>query len=309
MPRTIFTLVLFSTSLLVAPPADAFWGRWGGWGGWGVGWSGGWGWGGWCPGGCACGGWGPGGCSCGFAGAGFCGGAYGPWGASPFIRPYVTVMPAYPGLIAVPSIRPQMPVVPSSALPTLTNADLARVLSRVANVEARRKAERSLVEGDELFREQNYHSALQRYKLAASTAPDLAEAHWRKGHALVATHNYDLAITAFKRAMELQPATKRGFRLDDIYGPAGMTKTLHFESLAEWALERTESSDAWFLVGVTLYFDGQQPRAQKFFARSAALDPSAARNLAAFALPPPAPPDAAPAIVAPDRLAIVATEL
>ena len=39
------------------------------------------------------------------------------------------------------------------------------------------------------------------YKLAASTAPDLAEAFWRQGHALVATHNYELAATAFKRAI------------------------------------------------------------------------------------------------------------
>lgn len=306
MPRTLFTLVLLSASLFCAAPADAFWGRWGGWGwggGWGYGaWSGGWGCGGWGGGGCCCGG-------CGFGGPGFCGAAYGPFGSSPFIRPYVTVMPAYPGIIAVPSIRPQMPVAQSSALPSLTNADLARVLSRVANVESRRKAERSLAEGDELFREQNYHSALQRYKLAASTAPDLAEAHWRKGHALVATHNYDLAIAAFKRAMELQPAAKRGFKLDDIYGAAGMTKSLHCESLAEWALERTDSPDTWFLVGVTLYFDGQQPRAQKFFARAATLDASAARNLAAFAPPAPAAPATVPAAIAPDRLVSVATEL
>ena len=68
-----------------------------------------------------------------------------------------------------------------------------------------------IAEGDELFRAQNFHSALQKYKLAASTAPDLAEAFWRKGHALVATHNYDLATTAFKRAIALTEDLGRRF--------------------------------------------------------------------------------------------------
>ena len=295
MPRTLVVIALLSTSL-VASPADGFWGH-------GCGWGGGWGYGGWGCGGCYCGGCGYGGV--GYGGVGYYGAGYGPWGASPFIRPYVSLVPANGSLVAIPTIRPQPSPTQPAALPKLTNSDFTRVLSRVASVEARRKAERSLAEGDELFREQNYHSALQRYKLAASTAPDLAEAHWRKGHALVATHNYDLAVAAFKRAVELSPETRRAdFKLDDIYGAAAMTKTLHFESLAEWALAHTAASDAWFLVGVTLYFDGQQDRAQKFFARAASLEPGT-RYLAVFAAPRSAPP----AMTSPAELVSVATEL
>jgi tetratricopeptide (TPR) repeat protein len=295
MPRTLASALLVAT-LLCASPADA-WHHWGG------------GYGGWGCGGCYGGGYG----GLGYYGAGYYGGAYGPFGASPFIRPYVTLAPAYPPYppyVAIPSIRPAVTATQPSALPPLTNTDLARVLSRVASVEARRKAERSLAEGDELFREQNYHSALQRYKLAASTAPDLAEAHWRKGHALVATHNYDLAIAAFKRALGITPETKRdAFKLDDIYGPAAMAKTLHFESLAEWALAHTDSPDAWLLVGVQLYFDGQHDRAQKFFARATALDAAATRYLAVFAPPAPAAPRAASTAIPPARLTSAATEL
>ena len=103
--------------------------------------------------------------------------------------------------------------------------NLSDVLSRFSNVESRRKAERMIAEADELFRGQNFHSALQKYKLAASTAPDLAEAFWRQGHALVATHNYDLAATAFRRAIALtEDLSRGGFRLSDIYGGANMTK-------------------------------------------------------------------------------------
>src|SRR4029079_2142155 len=120
---------------------------------------------------------------------------------------------------------------------------LGDVLGRVSNVESRRKAERMLNDGDELFRAQNFHSALQRYKLAGSTAPDLAEAFWRQGHALIATHNYELAATAFKRAIALTDDLGRGgFRLNDIYGGAAMTKSHHLESLAEWAVTKRTSA-------------------------------------------------------------------
>ncbi len=314
MLRKLFTIaVLLSSALLAASPADAFWHHWRGYG-WGGGY-GGCGYGGCGYGGCGYGGWGCapacGGCYCGgSAGGGYNGFGYGAWGASPFIRPYITLAPAYPPLVAIPSIRPPVATAQPSAAVSLSKSDLARVLSRVSNVEARRKAERSLAEGDELFRAQNYHSALQRYKLAASTAPDLAQPQWRKGHALVATHNYDLAIAAFKRALELSPDGKRGApKLDELYGAAAMTKTLHLESLAEWALGRTESSDAWFLVGITLYFDGQSDRAEKCFARATELDASSARSLAALRAPHPPVPATVKSVPAPARLTSIATEL
>src|SRR5205823_2249242 len=146
---------------------------------------------------------------------------------------------------------------------------LGDVLARVSNVESRRKAERMISEGDELFRAQNFHSALQKYKLAGSTAPDLAEAFWRQGHALLATHNYDLATTAFKRAIALTEDLGRGgFRLSDIYAGASMTKNAHLESLAEWAINRRNASDPYFLLGLFLQYDGQPARAEKFFQKA-----------------------------------------
>ncbi len=170
---------------------------------------------------------------------------------------------------------------------------LGDVLARVSNVESRRKAERMLTEGDELFRSQNFHSALQKYKLAASTAPDLAEAFWRQGHALIATHNYDLATTAFKRAIAVTDDLGRGgFRLSDLYGGATITKNQHLESLAEWATNRRNSSDPYFLLGLFLEYDGQPVRAEKFFQKASDIAGISGGHIAAFlapAEPAPAP--------------------
>lgn len=155
---------------------------------------------------------------------------------------------------------------------------------RWSNAEQRRKAEQYLAAGDVLFREQKFHSALQRYKLASQTAPDMAETYWRQGHALVATANYELAGGAFKRAIALDAdVTRGGFTLDEIYGGAAMAKQAHLESLAGWALKRSDSSESYFLMGVQLQFDGQAERAARFFDRAAELAGAGGEYLAAFA--------------------------
>ena len=154
---------------------------------------------------------------------------------------------------------------------------------RVANAEFRRKAEKYLAEGDALFRVQKFHPALQRYKAAVNAAPDMAEAHWRQGHAMVATGNYDLAGGAFKRAIALSEDTKRGgFQLSDLYGTAVLTKNAHLEDLAEHALERSASSDPYFLLGVFLTYSGERERAEKFFDRAADLAGISGGHIAAF---------------------------
>jgi len=179
--------------------------------------------------------------------------------------------------------------------PTLVSAAPAKslndVLSRLSNVESRRKADRLMAEGDELFHAQNYHSALQKYKLAASTAPDLVEAQWRQAHALVATHNYELATAAFKRAIaRTEDLGRGGFSLNDLYAGAKMTKTQHLESLAEWAMSRTNSPDPYFLLGLFLNYDGQPARAEKFFQKASDLAGISGGHIAVFLAPAEAPP-------------------
>jgi tetratricopeptide (TPR) repeat protein len=165
---------------------------------------------------------------------------------------------------------------------------------RVANIAMRRKADQQIATGDMLFREQNFHAALQRYKQASQFAPDMAETYWRQGHALIATANYELAGGAFKRALALDPATEReAFTLDKLYGAAAIAKAAHLEGLAAWALAHADSSEPYFLMGVTLHYDAQPARAAKFFARASELAGVGGGHLTAFA-----PPAAAGALAA-----------
>jgi hypothetical protein len=183
------------------------------------------------------------------------------------------------------SISPAASAAVAARFPVVTKA-IGDVLARATNVESHRKAEKMISEADELFRAQNYHSALQRYKLAASTAPDMPEALWRQGHALVATHNYELAATAFKRAVGLTDDLDRGgFHLSDIYGSANMTKNQHLESLADWALTHRNSSDPYFLLGLFLEYDEQPARAEKFFQKASDLAGISGGHIAVFLAP------------------------
>jgi hypothetical protein len=159
----------------------------------------------------------------------------------------------------------------------------ARPVVRVSSIEARRKAEKYLAEGDALFLAQRFHSALQKYKAASNAAPDVAESYWRQGHAMIATSNFSLAAGAFKRAIALSDDTTRGgFKLDDLYGSAAMAKTVHLEQLAAHALAHGESPDSYFLIGVTLAYDRQHERAGAFFDRAAELAGISGGHIAAF---------------------------
>jgi tetratricopeptide (TPR) repeat protein len=289
MRRGLWMLSVLVATVAVTPSADAFWPCLHGCGGGYYG--------------CGYGGWGCGVCDC----TGYGPFAFDLYAYRPFIYPRIVG-----GSVVLPMRSPALGYPPfAMAAPDITvrrsdpppaESDLTQVVVRVTTIENRRKAERMLGEGDELFRAQKYHSALQRYKLAASTAPRLAEAHWRKGHGLVATHNYELAVSAFKRAIDLSDDVSRGgFRLADIYGSAAMAKDLQLESAAEWALGKSDSPEAWLLVGIFLHYDGQSARAKRFLTHAAALGGEIGEYVAVF--------DKARAAPKPARLTSSATEL
>ena len=200
------------------------------------------------------------------------------------------------------------PTVPATF--ALSEKALPKMSVRISNNETRERALRYMAEGDTLFRAQNFNSALQKYKLASTTAPDLAEAYWRQGHSFVAVKNFDLATTAFKRAIALTDNLGRGgFRLDDLYGTATITKAAHLEGLAAQVLAHENDSDAYFLLGVFLNYDGQAERAEKFFDRASDLAGIGGGHIAVFldhettspvltSKPaPPAPPAAKPLLI------------
>lgn len=179
--------------------------------------------------------------------------------------------------------------------PVAARVAVAKPKIRATNVEYRRKGEQYLAQADSLFREQKYQQAIERYKLASETAPDLAEAFWHKGHAYVATNRYELAAASFKRALAINPRVDRnGFSLAKLYGTTTIAKTGHLETLAAYALEHSDSADAFFLLGVFLKYDGEPDRAAPFFARAAELSRGESAHLAGFL---PLPEDSKPVVV------------
>jgi hypothetical protein len=328
MRRLIVTLVVLAGMLVAATPAQARWGCGWGWRGCGVGWGGcGWGWRG-----CGWGGWGWN-SHC-FAGPAFYYPAYnyplvnftcGTTIGTPVGLGYSVYQPSYysaNGRFASTTLpQPRFSVSAGGVtaqelerflalrgevtpvLGVLSDRLLPKMSARVSNAQTRQRAMRLLAEGDALFQAQNFNSALQRYKLASSLAPDVEEAFWRQGHAFVATKNFGQATTAFKRAIALTDNLGRGgFRLDDLYGGASMTKATDLENLAELALNHSGDSDAYFLIGVFLNYDGQADRAIRFFDRASDLagisgghievflDRAAAPVIAARPAAPPVPP-------------------
>lgn len=151
----------------------------------------------------------------------------------------------------------------------LVRPEKTELLLRTSNLETLRRAEKFITMGDRLFRDGKYHEALQQYKKASRTAPDLARSYFRQGHALNATNRPEFAATAFKRGLAVDPTqAESDFRLDDIYGGAELVKTAHLESLANTILARPDDADLLFSLGAFLHFNGEAKRAKKFFVRA-----------------------------------------
>jgi tetratricopeptide (TPR) repeat protein len=122
--------------------------------------------------------------------------------------------------------------------------------------------------GDAAFREGRYVDALTRYRDAVNYSPSYAEAKFRKGHAYLANGQYQMATQAFQAAFQLDPQGKRdGFQLKELYATPA-TLNLHLENLAAVALAKGENADAHYLLGVLLRYNGEETRAEKFFAEA-----------------------------------------
>ena len=183
--------------------------------------------------------------------------------------------------LALPKFVERNPV--TSWFGVKRETEKAEPTPRFSNATSRERSRKYLAFGDALFREQKFHSALQRYKSAAQAAPDLAESYFRQGHALVATNRYDLAAKAFKLGFALSSdAARDGFKVDDLYADNRMAKQSHVEALAESAMIDQTNADLLYLVGLFLHYDGQTDRATKFFVRSAKIAGAESRHLQPF---------------------------
>ncbi len=141
-----------------------------------------------------------------------------------------------------------------------------KTVERATNAQSTALARRFIAFGDAQFAEQSFGDANMRYRKAAEVAPSLADPLFRQAFALAALGRYDAAVTAVKRGLKLNPDWPRSdFDLKELYGEDVLAKDARLDALATAAEKKPNDSNLLFLVGLHLHFDGQAPRAEKFF--------------------------------------------
>jgi tetratricopeptide (TPR) repeat protein len=160
----------------------------------------------------------------------------------------------------------------SSRVPSNEITPDQRSLPRVTSGQSLTLATKFIGYGDTHFHNQQYSEAYQRYRKAIEVAPNLADAAFRQGFALLAMGKHDPAAKAIKRGLSLDDGwPKSSFSVNDLYGASSLAKTAHLDALAKAAEDDASNGDLLFLLGVFLYFDGQRQRAAPFFDRAAQL--------------------------------------
>ncbi|MGH7136301.1 MAG: hypothetical protein ACREHD_11215 [Pirellulales bacterium] len=143
---------------------------------------------------------------------------------------------------------------------------------RIANAEATARARQFIEYGDARFRQQQFADAYQRYRKAAESAPNLADAYFRQAFAQAALGRYRSAVNSIRRGLALQPEwAKTPLRLEQLYDRNRAAKETHLERLALAAGDAPESGELMFLLGVELLCDNQPDRARTFLLRAAEL--------------------------------------
>jgi tetratricopeptide (TPR) repeat protein len=143
---------------------------------------------------------------------------------------------------------------------------------RATNAQATALGQKYIGYGDAWFAKGKYFDANARYRDAARSAPQLADAYFRQGFALAALGNYDAAVKVMRRGLAIDPRWPDSpFRLDDLYGPNAAAKNTQFSALPRAAKEKPRDADAAFLLGVYYHFNGQPDLAAESFNRAARL--------------------------------------
>ncbi len=161
---------------------------------------------------------------------------------------------------------------------------------RQSNATAQERAWRLIEQGDARFAKGDYIQARQRFRSASTAAPDLAEAYFRQGHALMAQGLYSRSAAAYLRGLQLNSDwAQSDFRWEQIYADDQATEKAHRDALVEQVAEHPHDADLLFLLGIRLYFDGQVDRSRPFLRRARQLGGDRPGLDAFLAEPLPAP--------------------
>jgi hypothetical protein len=144
-----------------------------------------------------------------------------------------------------------------------------KAVNRMSNARSKEMALKFIGYGDAQFAKKKYAAANERYRSAAKAAPQLGEPLFRQAFALAAVGRYDLAAAAVKRGLKLDPTwPKSGFKLDQLLGADEASKRALLDALDKAVAAKPADADRLFVLGVHLYFDGQDERATTLFERA-----------------------------------------
>jgi tetratricopeptide (TPR) repeat protein len=124
--------------------------------------------------------------------------------------------------------------------------------------------------GDSYFGNRKFAEALDRYRKAAQSAPQVADAWFRQGFANAAMGHYDRAAKAIRHGLEIKPDwASSAFRLDDLFGDDTVAKKNLLDAMLKVAEAEPANADVALLVGLYYHFDGKPEQASPFLRRAA----------------------------------------
>lgn len=189
-----------------------------------------------------------------------------------------------PGLNAplVPS-PPALANVPAAPLVLPNNPQpVANPQPRPINAQVQARALEQINAGDVHFRAGRYHVALQRYKDATTTAPELADGFMRQGWALLALGQFDVAARAMRKGLELKPDWHtQAFRLQELY-PEVVAKQAHRDAIERVARDRDTDPNMSFLAGMFAWADRDMDRARGWFTKAKQHEIGDQKHIATF---------------------------
>jgi tetratricopeptide (TPR) repeat protein len=152
------------------------------------------------------------------------------------------------------------------------DTDLNDVMPRGSNAQSTALAGRFITFGDAQFAKRNFVEANNRYRTAARTAPQLADAWFRQGLALAAMGRFPQAADAIKHGLRIDPDWPNSdFTLDTLFEktkPDQKAKESVLDALVAAANDKPHDADVLFMTGVFFHFDGQAKRAKTYFDRA-----------------------------------------
>jgi hypothetical protein len=153
-----------------------------------------------------------------------------------------------------------------SSLPPAMSPRRLKARFRPSTPEQRMKSIHAEAQGDVWMHKLKALNAYERYKYAITIAADRPEPYFKVGFSLAAVGNFDSAVKYFKQGLDLNPSWPASAeRLDAIFGDGNRLSVLTLiERVGQWVHEDIRDPDRLFLMGVVLYFDGDD-RATPFF--------------------------------------------